>query len=301
MRDSCGDHHTQSTKQEREKDMISGEGRGCEQHRKERPRRPFRVISFLLRSPLAHSGSVDSTLGPGCQPCSWILFNPPILPPSILSPKLPPSLPLGLALVPGKCYSPREGSWRAQREGTFDSDAQKRSSSCKEYPEAAAVAPGGGGRVSPRHHFDSAYSQAMGNQTWPPASLLTPYAGTLEPWTPHHKGLTHTTGADTIRHTRMDMAGQGTTDIPSCPEQVVDPTVNGEGSCFQKKGSFSRELSPRHSLPCASHDQVRSESLEPLREDPTNTEAIQIMAQRKRSPHPWDRQTVTSAVTEMWR
>lgn len=103
--------------------------------------------------------------------------------------------------------------------------------------------------MSPRHHFDSTYSQAIGNQTWPPASPLTPYAGTLEPWTPHHKGLTHTTGADTIRHTRMDMAGQGTTDIPSCPEQVVDPTVNGEGSPSQKKGSFSRELSPRHSLP----------------------------------------------------
>lgn len=45
------------------------------------------------------------------------------LAPSVLSPILPPSLPRGLALVPGKCCSPRQDSWRAQREGTLDSEA----------------------------------------------------------------------------------------------------------------------------------------------------------------------------------
>lgn len=144
MRDSRGDHHTQSTKQEREKDMISGVGRGVNNTEK---RSTPAIQSHLISSqvscrPLGQCGLHSGARLPALQLDS---LQPPILPPSILSPKLPPSLPRGLALVPGKCYSPREGSWRAQREGTFDSDAQKRSSSCKEYPEAAAVAPGGGG------------------------------------------------------------------------------------------------------------------------------------------------------------
>lgn len=37
--------------------------------------------------------------------------------------------------------------------------------------------------------------------------------------------------------------------IPSCPEQAVDPTVDGEGSPLQEKGSFTKGLSPRQSLP----------------------------------------------------
>lgn len=122
VRDSCGDHHTQSTKQEREKDIISGGGRGYEQHRKEPPCRPFKLISFLLRSPFAHSGSVDSIPGPAASPAAGFSLTPYLVP-SILSPILPPSLPKGLALVPGKCCSLREDSWRAQREGTLDSDA----------------------------------------------------------------------------------------------------------------------------------------------------------------------------------
>lgn len=170
-------------------------------------------------------------------------------------------------------------------------------------PEAAAVAPAGGGsRASLLLHIGSAHPQVRKEPNLPPVSLMP---GTCNPGTPHRKGLTHHRSREKTH--RNGHGRTGDSRHSKLPRASGWPhSKQGQGD-REKTPSWRTAAAPGSSVPdnpslcLPAHGQARPE---PSGQDPTNTEAIQAMAQRKRSQHPWDGQTdrqTDCGFTERWR